>query len=238
MLIRHTMIVAIVMISGIVAAQDNLALQTQKEKISYALGMDLGNQLRKLSVEADPALFGQGLKDALSGSKTLMTEQQVREAVSELQAELKRKEGAKMKGIGENDAETALLAAQNKMTGEAFLAANGKKEGVVTLPSGLQYKILKQGDGPKPALDATVICQYKAALLDGTEIFNTYTRQQPATLKVNGVIKGLTEALPLISVGSKWELFVPPALAYGELGSGPVRPNSTLKYEVELVSIK
>jgi FKBP-type peptidyl-prolyl cis-trans isomerase FklB len=134
--------------------------------------------------------------------------------------------------------ELALLAEKNKKAGEAFLAENQKKEGVVTLPSGLQYKILKAGDGKKPTLDDTVVCHYRGALLDGTEFYNSYKRNQPMTIQVKGVIKGWTEALQLMPVGSKWQLFVPPNLAYGELGSGPIGPNSTLIDEVELLSIK
>ena len=131
-----------------------------------------------------------------------------------------------------------MLGAYNEKAGLAFLAANKNKEGVVTLPSGLQYKILKEGNGPKPSLADTVTCNVRATLLDGTELDDTFKRQEPKTLKVNAAIKAFTEALPLMPVGSKWELFVPSSLAYGEAGMGPIGPNATLKYEVELLSIK
>jgi len=238
MLMRWTMIFAIALVSGATAAEEAPALKTQKEKISYALGMDLGNQFRKMSVEVDPALFGQALKDALAGGNTLLTEEQVRAVISELQAEVKRKEAARRKGTGEPTGEAALLAAYNNKAGEEFLAGNRTKEGVVALPSGLQYKILKEGSGHKPAPDDTVVCHYRGTLIDGTEFDSSYKREQPVDLKVGGVIKGFAEALQLMPVGSKWEVFAPPGLAYGESGAGPIGPNATLKFEVELLAIK
>ena len=218
--------------------QDNSALKTQMDKASYALGMDLGNQLRKASVAVNPTLLSQGLKDALSGGKTLLTEEQVRAAISWLQAEQKRKLADGNKGATEDQAELEMMGAYNTKAGLAFLAANKSKEGVITLPSGLQYKILKEGNGPKPSLADTVTCNVRATLLDGTELDDTFKRQEPKTLKVNAAIKAFTEAMQLMPVGSKWELFVPPSLAYGEAGMGPIGPNATLKYEVELLSIK
>jgi len=232
------MVLAITLASGAAAAQDTPALKTQKDKTSYALGMDLGNQLRRASIDVDPALFGQALKDALSGGKTLLTEVEVRAIISGLQAEQQRKEAGVKKGPAENEAEMEMMGAYNAKAGEAFLAAHKKEEGVVALPSGLQYKILKAGHGLKPALNDTVTCHVRATLLDGTELDDTYQRKQPKTWKVNGAIKAFTEALPLMSVGSKWELLVPPGLAYGESGLGPIGPNATLKYEVELLSIQ
>jgi len=234
---RWIMALGVLLFAGVAAAQDAPALKSQKEKVSYALGMDLGNQLRKMSIEVDPAVFGQGLKDALSGSKALLTEEEVRAAIAGLQAEMKRKQAEARKGT-DDKTELALLAAYNKRAGGEFLTGNRKKEGVVTLPSGLQYKILKAGDGKNPTVDDTVVCHYRGTLLDGTEFSNTYKRNQPMTLAVKGVIKGWTEALQLMSVGSKWQLWVPSNLAYGELGSGPIGPNATLIYEVELISIK
>ena len=131
------------------------------------------------------------------------------------------------------------LGETNKKAGEEFLAANKTKDGVVTLPSGLQYKILTAGTGPKPTLSDSVVCNYKGTLLDNTEFDSSYKRGQPATFPVGGVIKGWTEALQLMPVGSKWQLFIPPDLAYGPRGSGPtIGPSSTLIFEVELISIK
>lgn len=220
------------------AAQDAAALKTGKDKISYALGMDLGNQLRRASIQVDPAVFEKGLRDALSGSKTLLTEEQVRKIISGVQAEQKQKQPAAAKPSAEDHAEMEMLGAYNARKGEAFLAANKAKDGVVTLPSGLQYKILQEGKGRKPAPGDTVTCHVRATLLDGTELEDTHQRGQPKTLQVHRALKALNEALPLMPAGSKWELFVPPLLAYGEAGAGPVPPNSTLIYDVELLAVK
>ncbi|MBZ5544454.1 MAG: FKBP-type peptidyl-prolyl cis-trans isomerase [Acidobacteriia bacterium] len=237
MSMRWMMVLGMVLLTGVAPAQDTPALKTEKDKVSYALGVDLGHQLKKLSIDVDPAVFGQGLTDALSGSKALLTEAEVSAAIARLPADVKLRSAQAMTGTS-NQALLAQMAEENKKAGEAFLAENKTKEGVVTLPSGLQYKILKAGDGKKPTLDDTVVCHYRATLLNGTEFFNSYKRNQPMTVAVNGVIKGWTEALQLMPVGSKWQLVVPPNLAYGELGSGPIGPNSTLIYEVELISIK
>jgi len=191
--------------------------------------MDLGKQLKTRSVEIDPTVFERGLKDALSGSKTLLTEEEARAVIADLQKALMVKQAAAAKAAGE----------KNKAEGEAFLAANKAKEGVVTLPSGLQYKILKAGDGRKPTEADTVECHYRGSLTDGTEFDSSYRRAQPVTLKVKGgVIPGWAEALLLMPVGSKWQVFVPSNLAYGERGAGAIGPNATLVFEIELVSIK
>ncbi len=225
---RWMVIIGVGLLAGSAAAQDSTAFKTQKEKISYALGMDLGSQLKKQSVELDPEVFGQGLKDSISG-KTLMTEQEARTVITELQNQLRQKQAEMAKVQGE----------KNKKEGDEFLAANKTKEGVVTLESGLQYKILTAGTGKKPTIDDTVICNYRGTLLNGTEFDSSYKRNQPATFPLKGVIKGWTEALQLMPVGSKWQLFIPAALAYGERAPSPdIGPNSTLIFEVELVSIK
>jgi FKBP-type peptidyl-prolyl cis-trans isomerase len=194
------------------------------------MGMDLGTQLKARSVDIDPAVFERGLKDALAGGKTLLTEEEARAAITELQ-----------KAMVARMAEAARIAGEkNKAEGEAFLAANKAKEGVVTLPSGLQYKILKAGEGRKPTEADTVECHYRGSLVDGTEFDSSYKRGQPVTLKVKGgVIPGWAEALLLMPVGSKWQLFVPPSLAYGARGAGgPIGPNATLVFEIELVAVK
>lgn len=220
---------ALGLIVSVAAAQDTTSLKDQKEKLSYALGMDLGIQLRKQSIEVDPDILFRALKDGLSGGKTLMTEADARAAISALQAEMMKKMAEAKKAVGE----------KNKAEGEAYLAANKAKEGVVTLPSGLQYKILKEGSGKKPTLDDTVVCNYRGTLIDGTEFDSSYKRNQPASFPVKGVIKGWTEALQLMQEGSKWQLFIPSNLAYGENGMGNViPPNATLIFEVELISIK
>ena len=232
-------VVGALLVAAVAAAQDAPALKTQEDRASYGLGFDLGNQLRKQSIEVDPAIFYRGLKDALSGARALMTDQQVKDAIAELQAEMKKREYDRRMGAGEDNAEAKLLAAYNKKAGDSFLAGNKAKDGVVTLPSGLQYRVLKAGDGRKPAETDTVVCQYRGTLLEGTEFDSSYKRNQPVTFAVKGVIPGWREALKLMPVGSKWQLFIPPDLAYGErgAGSGVIGPNATVKFELELLAI-
>jgi FKBP-type peptidyl-prolyl cis-trans isomerase FklB len=206
-----------------------LTLQTPKDKFSYAVGMNIGTNLHRQSIDLDPAILLRGLQDALAGGKTLLSEDEARAVLTEAQAEMRKKQDEKMQAAGE----------QNKKDGEAFLAANKTKEGVVTLPSGLQYKVLTQGTGPKPTAADTVICNYRGTLIDGKEFDSSFKRGQPATFPVGRVIKGWTEALPLMPVGSKWQLFIPSALAYGDKAAGPdIGPNATLIFEVELLSIQ
>jgi len=208
-------------------------LKTRKEKFSYALGMDIGTQvggsLKKQSVEVDWNLTSEGLKDAMSGGKTRLTQEEAKAVLDEVQAEVRKEQQEKMQQA----------AATNKAEGENFLAANKAKEGVVTLPSGLEYKILKAGDGPKPAASDQVVCNYRGTLINGTEFDSSYKRGQPATFGVGQVIKGWTEALQLMPVGSKWQLFIPSSLAYGERPDprSGIEPNAALIFEVELLSI-
>jgi FKBP-type peptidyl-prolyl cis-trans isomerase FklB len=209
--------------------QTPVALKTQKDKFSYALGMNLGANLHKQSVPVDPNIMARGLKDALAGGKTLLTEEEARAAITAVQNDMREKQQAKMQVAGD----------ANKKQGEAFLADNKSKEGVVALPSGLQYKVLKEGNGPKPTATDSVVCNYRGTLINGTEFDSSTKHGGPATFPVNGVIKGWTEALQLMPVGSKWQLFVPSDLAYAERGAGEdIGPNATLIFEVELVSIQ
>ncbi len=204
------------------------ALAGQKERVSYAIGMDIGGQFRKQSMDLDVALLVQGLKDAFSGGTTLLTEQEARTAMNELRTQMMQKEQEARRVAGE----------KNQKEGDAFLAQNKTKEGVVTLESGLQYKVLTAGTGPKPTLEDTVVCNYRGTLLDGTEFDSSYKRGEPATFPVKGLIKGWTEALQLMPTGSKWQLFIPSQLAYGLRGPGAIGPNATLLFELELLSIK
>jgi len=210
--------------------QAPLTLKTQKEKASYAIGMNIGKNLKRDSVEVDPAVLYRGLKDAFAGNKVLMTDEEAKAALMALQTEVRAKEEAKVKAAG----------VENKKTGEAFLAANKTKEGVVTLPSGLQYKIIKEGTGPKPTAEDTVLCHYRGTLVDNTEFDSSYKRGEPLKIPVGGVIKGWTEAIQLMPVGSKWQLYIPSDLAYGERGApgSPIGPNSALVFDVELISIE
>jgi len=226
---RWILMFVMLLLPAFAAAQEAPALKTEKDKLSYAMGMDLGNQLKSRSVEIDPAIFGRGLADALAGSKTLLTAEEAKAIITELQKGMLVKQAAEAKAVG----------AKNKSEGDAFLAANKAKEGVVTLASGLQYKILTAGTGKMPTADNTVVCQYRGTLIDGKEFDSSYTRNQPASFQVKGVIKGWTEVLQLMPVGSKWQVVIPPALAYGERGTGAdIGPNATLIFEIELVAIK
>jgi FKBP-type peptidyl-prolyl cis-trans isomerase FklB len=212
------------------AASSNSPFKTNKEKASYALGMNVGTSLHRQSVDIDPDLFAQGLKDAISGKKPLITEEEGRAALTQLQNDVRTQQAQRMKEEGD----------ANKKAGDAYLAANKAKPGVVTLPSGLQYKILKEGTGPKPTATDTVECNYTGTLINGTEFDSSAKHGGPAKFPVNGVIKGWTEALQLMPVGSKWQLFIPSDLAYGERGTpdGSIGPNSTLVFDVELLSIE
>jgi FKBP-type peptidyl-prolyl cis-trans isomerase len=218
----------------------SLTLKTQKDKTSYAVGMNvgkgLGANLRQGSVDVDQAILLRGLKDALAGGKTLLTDDEAKAVLTQLQTEMRARQQEKMKVEQEK---MKAVAENNKKEGDEFLAANKVKDGVVLLPSGLQYKVLTEGTGPKPAATDTVTCNYKGTLTDGTEFDSSYKRGQPLSIQVNGVIKGWTEALQLMPVGSKWQLFIPSDLGYGDRGSGPViGPGATLIFEVELLSIQ
>ncbi len=206
------------------AAQDKTTFKDQKDRVSYSIGVNIGNSVKLQDLQLNPEMLATGVKDALSGGKTLLTEQEVRDTLTAFQQELKTQQLAR----GEN----------NKKAGEAFLAENKKKEGVKTLASGLQYKILKEGKGKKPKATDTVKTHYKGTLIEGKEFDSSYKNGEPVTFAVTGVIRGWTEALQLMPVGSKWQLFIPAALAYGESGNGPIPPNSTLIFEIELLSIE
>jgi FKBP-type peptidyl-prolyl cis-trans isomerase len=219
--------------SSATSAQSGSALKDQKEKISYAIGMNVGaslrENLRRASVEVDTNLVFQAARDVLSGDKTLLTQDEAKAILTQLQNDIR----AKMEEKHKQEAEA------NKKEGDAFLAQNKTKEGVIALPSGLQYKILTTGSGPKPTADDTVVCNYQGTLIDGKEFDSSYKRGQPATFPVKGVIKGWTEALQLMPTGSKWQLFIPADMAYGESGQGDtIPPNATLIFTVELISIK
>lgn len=213
---------------------ETLELKTDKDKASYALGLNIGEGLKKESEDLDAAVVQRGMQDALAGNKPLMTDEEAKSAWTTFQVNMRKKQQEKLQELAET----------NKKESDTFLAENKAKEGVVALPSGLQYKIVTQGTGPKPTATDTVVCNYKGTLIDGTVFDSSYNRGpahdqvEPATFPVNGVIKGWTEALQLMPVGSKWQLFVPPDLAYGAQGNRGIAPNSTLIFDVELISIK
>jgi FKBP-type peptidyl-prolyl cis-trans isomerase FklB len=206
-----------------------LTLKTQKDKLSYAIGLNIGAGMKKDGVDVDPSILEQGLKAALTGSKPLMTEAEAQTVMTQFRTEMMKKKQEEAQRVSE----------ANKQEGQQFLAANKSKEGVVTLPSGLQYKILKEGTGPKPTATDTVTVNYRGTLINGTEFDSSYKRNEPTTFGVNQVIKGWTEALQLMPVGSKWQLFIPSDLAYGERSpAAEIGPNSTLIFDVELLSIQ
>ena len=204
-------------------------LKTEKDKVSYGIGVEFGTSLKSQGVEVDPDMLAKGLKDAISGAKLLMTEDDLRQVLTAFQEEMKLKQ-----------AEARNAAAEaNKKAAETFLAANAKKEGVVALPDGLQYKIVKAATGAKPTDADTVVLQYRGTLLDGTEFDSSFSTGHPATFQVKGLIPGFREALLLMPVGSTWQFFIPSDLAYGENGAGEViGPNAALIFQIDLISIE
>lgn len=192
--------------------------RTENDKVAYAIGMDFGKFLQKLSVDIEPNVMAQGLKDVLSGNKPLLTDVEAKQL--------------------QNDAVFHAYEALAR-PGKAFLSANKTKPGVITLASGLQYKILTKGRGPKPNASDTVVCNYRGTLINGTEFDSSYKRGQSAKFPVTGVIKGWTQALQLMPVGSRWQLFIPSDLAYGATGAPPdIGPEATLIFDIDLISIQ
>ena len=214
--------------SGAAYAADAPVLQGGKEKLGYSIGMDIGATLKRQSVEVDVDSLTKGLKDSYTGGKTLLTEEESRKTLVDYQKQVMEKQAEAMKQLGE----------KNKVEGDKFLAENGKKEGVKTLPSGLQYKEITPGTGKTPKPTDTVTTHYRGMLIDGKEFDSSYKRGEPATFPVSGVIAGWTKALQLMKEGAKWQIFLPPNLAYGERGAGrDIGPNATLVFEVELISV-
>jgi FKBP-type peptidyl-prolyl cis-trans isomerase len=209
--------------------ETDVELKSFSQKLSYTLGQQIGNNIKESPTEIDVDIFVRGIKDSLKGSKSLLSEEETNEIRQEFSRQIQENRNQKV----------AVLSEKNLKDGQAFLAENKKKEGIVTTDSGLQYKVLKQGDGPKPLATDKVTVHYRGTLLDGTEFDSSYKRGQPASFQVGGVIRGWTEALQLMNVGSKYQLFIPSDLAYGQRGAGQrIGPNSMLIFDVELLSIK
>ncbi len=203
-------------------------LEKQEDRISYALGHDIGTQLKQQGYEINREALAQGVKDGLQESVSLLTPEELRAAILAYQNREQEQYADEMKSVAD----------KNKREGEVFLKENSSKEGVIVLPSGLQYQILQEGTGPQPELTDQVSTHYIGAFMDGTEFNNSYQDGQPAIFPVNRVIPGWTEALQLMKVGAKWKLWIPPELGYGEAGRGEmIPPNSALVFEVELLSI-
>jgi FKBP-type peptidyl-prolyl cis-trans isomerase FklB len=227
--LKLVFILCMVLVSSHVLAGDAPGLKTQKDHFSYAIGIDIANNIKKMGIDLDVDLFELGLTDALAASSPLMTAEEAKTVLAAMQKDLQARQQEQMKSLGE----------ANKKEGEAFLAANRMKEGVKVLPSGLQYKVIKEGKGQMPKATDTVAVNFRGTLIDGTEVDSSYRSGGPATLRVNGVIKGWSEALQLMKQGSKWQLFLPSDLAYGERGAqgNSVGPNAVLIFEVELVLV-
>ncbi len=210
-------------------ANDPSPFKDQKARTSYCLGMTIGGDLEHQDFDLDAEALVAGFKDAYGNGNTLVTDAQRRETIMAFQQEMMSKAMAERKAA----------AAKNKKAGEEFLATNKSKDGVKVLPSGLQYKVLAEGQGAQPKGTDEVTVNYRGTLIDGTEFDSSYKHGEPAAFPVNEVIPAWTEALPLMKTGAKWQLFVPADLAYGERGAGrDIPPNATLIFEVELVSVK
>lgn len=204
-------------------------LEDKRHKLSYAMGLNLSDQLKNQQAMAiDLDVFVQGFKDGYSGESPLLSSDEAIKILIEIEQEQRAQQMARANK----------MAAENKKAGEVFLAENMKKEGVITLDSGLQYKVIKAGGGPKPKKTDSVVCHYRGTLLDGTEFDSSYSRGEPAQFRVDQLIPGWTEALQLMPAGSKWELYIPSYLAYGARQAGQISPNSTLIFELELLEIK
>jgi len=228
-------VLGVAFLNAQVGAQETQVFKTHKDEISYVAGVEMARTLKAQGMEVNTDLFIKGLQDELSGGKLLLSDDEIRKASAMFHAELRRKQNETREKLA---LETRMAAEDNKKKGEAFLAENRTKEGVVTLPSELQYKILKAGDGRKPTEADTVEVNYRGSLIDGTP-FDSSQVGKPSTLKLTGVIPGWKEALKLMPVGSRWQLFIPPQLAYGARRATPViGPNATLIFDVELVAIK
>jgi FKBP-type peptidyl-prolyl cis-trans isomerase len=207
-----------------------LALETDEARVSYGMGVGLGKRIAQESFQVDVDAFSAGMRHAMTGAEQLLSDEQIGE---EMQAFQQRQ-------MEKQQADYDALADKNKAEGEAFLAENAKKEGVVTTDSGLQYKVLTTGEGAKPSETDVVEVHYRGSLLDGTEFDSSYSRNSTVSFPVNGVIPGWVEALQMMPVGSKWQLYIPSDLAYGPggTGGGPIGPNATLLFDVELIAIK
>jgi FKBP-type peptidyl-prolyl cis-trans isomerase len=227
---KFTLITAssLALLSTVCAAGGKLELKTDNDKINYSLGYQIGGDFKRQEVELNPQAVVQGIEDALAGTEPLMTSDEMRTTLVELKKRIMTAQREK----------AAQAAAQNLEAAEAFMAENTSKEGVKTLPSGLQYKVIQEGSGATPAATDKVTVHYRGTLTDGTEFDSSYSRNKPASFAVNRVVPGWTEALQLMQEGDKWLLFIPPKLGYAERGAGSkIPPNSALIFEVELLSV-
>lgn len=219
----------LVLALGACDKMDKSKLDTDTEKFSYAIGMDIGRSLKRLDTEIDVAALRQGAEDVLKDKETLLTQEQVVEVMTSFSQKIQKEQEEKSKAS----------AGKNVEESKKFFADNAKKDGVKTTKSGLQYQVITEGKGDKPKSTDRVSVHYKGTLLDGTTFDSSYERGEPATFPLNAVIPGWTEGLQLMTVGSKYKLFIPPELGYGERGAGPkIGPNAALVFEVELLKVE
>jgi FKBP-type peptidyl-prolyl cis-trans isomerase FklB len=226
---KHLSVIVVVMvlIAGTGWGAEERPLENQKDKLSYTIGVLTGSNLKQQSVDVNPDVMAKGIKDAFVGAKPLLSDQEMREVKAAFQKEMAGKQVEKRNALAE----------KNKKEGEAFLAENKTKEGVKTLPSGLQYKVIWEGTGKNPKATDAIVAHYRGTRIDGSEFDSSYQRDEPVTFKLDQVIKGWTEALVLMKEGAKWQIFIPSSLAYGENGSGPIEPNATLVFDIELLRV-
>ncbi|MGD8854412.1 MAG: FKBP-type peptidyl-prolyl cis-trans isomerase [Gammaproteobacteria bacterium] len=228
MAIRTTMASALMaLLAGLATAGEKVELKSENDKLNYSVGYQLGGDFRRQDVEINPEIVVRGMQDAIAGEKPLMTPKEMRSTLAGLSQRVAADKRDRHKQVAE----------QNLANGQAFLAENADKEGVKTTASGLQYKVIEAGSGESPKASDSVTVHYRGTLIDGTEFDSSYSRNKPATFRVDRVIPGWTEALKMMKPGAKWQLFIPPGLAYGERGPGPIPPNSTLIFDVELISV-
>ncbi len=223
------LMVALAMVSSATFAQKKAQLKTQKQKASYGIGMEIGTNFKEQFPDVDVDAMVRGFRDALAGAKPAIAKPELDSVMAVFQQEMVQRRSERI----------AVAGAKNLKEGETYCSENKGKPGVVTLPSGLQYRIIKEGTGPKPTAKDTVVCNYRGTLINGKEFDSSYKRGQPAEFVLGQVIPGWIEALQMMPVGSKWELVIPANLAYGERSMGAdIGPNSTLVFEVELLGIK
>jgi len=221
-------ILNMMLLSGLASAGETPDLEAEKGKVSYSVGYQVGGDFIRQGNDINPEVLLKGIQDAMDGNEPLMSKKEMRTTLTNLQ-----------KSVAEAQKQKMLERAEiNLAAGKAFLAENRKKDGITTLPSGLQYKVLNKGSGKTPGETDTVTVHFKGTLINGAEFDSSYKREKPATFPVNGVIDGWTEALLMMKEGAKWQLFVPPELAYSDKRAGSIEPNSTLIFEVELLEVK
>ena len=221
-------VLCMALLFSVCLAGEPLDLKDDKVRVSYSVGFQVGGDFKRQGTDINPQVILKGIQDGLAGNEPLMTTEEMRTTLVELQKRVTAAQEQKMKAQAE----------RNKAEGMAFLAENGKKKGVNTLPSGLQYKVITEGSGKKPGKTDTVTAHYRGTLINGTEFDSSYRRNKPATFRTDQVIAGWKEALQLMKEGAKWQLFIPPDLAYGNKKTGRIEPNSTLIFDVELISVQ